>query len=658
MSALPLEVLRECLAYLPYRDLLQCRQVNVALGDTIRHSSQLQLRLHLGENGIQPEREGSKDPERELSRLQKIEERLSKVQFGSSFSQSETFQISVANARYMNLIAIADDDVYLPISIRGEEGFRGITRYPLRDQGAPPEELNFGQLIRHFQVEQAEGCIMVVFLQGHQSIAHGPLALSVMRYALPELPNGYTYVTGQFECSPVSLSGRRKDRGTHHLLEDGAGIFIITLEVQQWSSQEADLAGDSSSDDVHVDWELMTAVTRIDRFHKTAKKALSDMHSLETTMLFLFSSWAPTELSWLPLHTFSPSSDSICGYRLAMTEEIQMGCTAHSENGNQDVKQEYKKVSIYDFSTAHASKVLATAKFDNEEVTGSDIQQALGHLLRDEGYEERAVESLNWTLVKQSRPSVSTSFLSEALEVYVAKTPYTVSTRNVRISPPALPSVLHLTQEYLLFAQSKEQGSWNFQHPLKFALETRLTVYNSRPVRYDSPSCVSNHANVYPTCSGGSIAIMTNHDSGLSAGYRSGGPVALGKEEAFLPAPFLQRDKRLAAIESLPHVAKEQTLDDAEISDGGSSPAVQRPSALSKDMEATDQSHFTSTMVRVSSPRFACESNALKAELAGELPHSVKKNNIQLPPAQGSPVKALIQDRVICTGRSRRLVLV
>jgi hypothetical protein len=38
-------------------------------------------------------------------------------------------------------------------------------------------------------------------------------------------------------------------------------------------SQEADLAGDSSSDDVHVDWELMTAVTRIDRFHKGSQES-------------------------------------------------------------------------------------------------------------------------------------------------------------------------------------------------------------------------------------------------------------------------------------------------------------------------------------------------------------------------------------------------
>jgi hypothetical protein len=37
------------------------------------------------------------------------------------------------------------------------------------------------------------------------------------------------------ECSPVSLSGCRKESRVQHLLEDGAGIVALSLEVQSTS---------------------------------------------------------------------------------------------------------------------------------------------------------------------------------------------------------------------------------------------------------------------------------------------------------------------------------------------------------------------------------------------------------------------------------------
>lgn len=152
--------------YLPHEDLLNCQNVSTALEDIIRHSSKLQLRIHLGENGIQPEQEKPYDHHQELCRLQEIETRLSNVQFGQAFPGSETFQVSATNTGDMHLIAVADeDDVFLPISPPREESIMGIAKYRLSDCRAEPEILSFGRVIRHFQVEPAEGILLVVILE-------------------------------------------------------------------------------------------------------------------------------------------------------------------------------------------------------------------------------------------------------------------------------------------------------------------------------------------------------------------------------------------------------------------------------------------------------------------------------------------------------------
>jgi hypothetical protein len=166
MSILPLDVLRDCMDYLPLKDILTCQRVNLALDDIIRHSSDLRLRRHLGENGIQPDYQAkSQDHHAELYRLQEIENRLSNIQFGRSFPNSETYQVSATNAPDMHLIAIADSDVFLPISQEADAGIiGGIAKYSLSDCKKAPEILQFGRIVRHYQVEPAEGVLLVVFL--------------------------------------------------------------------------------------------------------------------------------------------------------------------------------------------------------------------------------------------------------------------------------------------------------------------------------------------------------------------------------------------------------------------------------------------------------------------------------------------------------------
>lgn len=166
MSGLPLDVLRDCLDYLPLRDVLTCQRVNFALDDIIRHSSDLRLRRHLAENGIHPdERRKSQDHHAELSRLQEIETRLSDVQFGCAFPNSETYQVSATNTPDMHLIAVADSDVFLPISQEDQPGIIvGIAKYSLSDCKKAPEILEFERIVRHFQVDSAEGILLVIFL--------------------------------------------------------------------------------------------------------------------------------------------------------------------------------------------------------------------------------------------------------------------------------------------------------------------------------------------------------------------------------------------------------------------------------------------------------------------------------------------------------------
>lgn len=291
-----------------------------------------------------------------------------------------------------------------------------------------------------------------------------PLAFPVARYALPALPNGFTYITAHFDCSPASLSGCRKDRRNHHLLEDGAGIFSLTLEIQSWypsltAAQEADTSGD-----VHVSWDFMTAIVLNDAFHQAAKKALTSLDREGTIPTVGFSTWASKSLSWLPVHNFAHSRNSICGYRLAMTDDPSTEGSAGIGNFEVGANQQHKSVSIYDFTPAHVMEALSKATEGRSDGEGSatvDVSSSWAIPPSHSHPSGSMYETCDKTVMKQSAPLVASRALSEALAKYGTYSPFIVSTRNVPISPPDLRSVVHLAHRYLLFAQVRGfQTSW------------------------------------------------------------------------------------------------------------------------------------------------------------------------------------------------------
>ncbi|KAJ9093823.1 hypothetical protein QFC20_007036 [Naganishia adeliensis] len=132
------------------------------------NSSELQLRIHLEQNAIRseaPETFVNRPLERqyELQRLSEIQERLSFLQYGQNPDDKRIYQVSASNVSDVNFIAVADGDVFLPVRHPGEEGIQGIARYRLDDCRKAPDILGFGRVVRHYQVDPAEGVLLLVF---------------------------------------------------------------------------------------------------------------------------------------------------------------------------------------------------------------------------------------------------------------------------------------------------------------------------------------------------------------------------------------------------------------------------------------------------------------------------------------------------------------
>lgn len=167
---LPLDILRETLNHLPSKDLLKCQQVCSDLRQLVQNSNELQLRIHLEENGILPAAgNGATNadtlPEQELSRLRSIEERLEKGGFVSSDPKQRSLRLHETNPEAMHLITMANGFLFAPWGYRGSvDGMDGIARYRLDDLSVPPRILQFDQSVRHYQIDPAEGVLLVVFL--------------------------------------------------------------------------------------------------------------------------------------------------------------------------------------------------------------------------------------------------------------------------------------------------------------------------------------------------------------------------------------------------------------------------------------------------------------------------------------------------------------
>jgi hypothetical protein len=167
---LPLDVLRETLNHLDAKDLLKCQQVSSDLRLLVQNSNELQLRMHLEEHGIQPaSRNATTDsganPHTELEKLRGIEARMAEGDFGSSDQKRQSLRLREGNCEAMHLITMANGFLFTPWGYRNSvDGMVGIAQYRLDDLSFPPKILQFEQSIRHYQVDPAEGILLVVFL--------------------------------------------------------------------------------------------------------------------------------------------------------------------------------------------------------------------------------------------------------------------------------------------------------------------------------------------------------------------------------------------------------------------------------------------------------------------------------------------------------------
>lgn len=168
IPALPLDVFRECFQYLESKDLLPCRQVCSLFHRIISDSEELQLRIQLAENGIQPSdmtscsEKTSISISRELSRLRMDESRHRKVRVGQAYGDKTTFQLTATNLADMHMVGLADDFIFVPLQIPHLSGMRGIHRHRTSGIASPPDLIHFEDDVRHFEVDAAEGVLLVV----------------------------------------------------------------------------------------------------------------------------------------------------------------------------------------------------------------------------------------------------------------------------------------------------------------------------------------------------------------------------------------------------------------------------------------------------------------------------------------------------------------
>jgi hypothetical protein len=168
---LPLDVIRETLNHLPSRDLLSCQRVNDDLRQMISNSNELQLRMHLEQNAIQPAAPSNRfsghqqSAQTQLKRLRRVEDRLSKAAYDGPQSRRTSLQLAESNYEAMHFISVADNYIFAPWNYQGSiEGMMGIARYRIDCLDAEPEILHLDRPIRHFQVHPAEGVLLVVSL--------------------------------------------------------------------------------------------------------------------------------------------------------------------------------------------------------------------------------------------------------------------------------------------------------------------------------------------------------------------------------------------------------------------------------------------------------------------------------------------------------------
>lgn len=169
---LPLDILRETLNHLGTKDLLKCQLVCQDFRQLVQDSSELQLRMLLEDNGIQ---EADRDlaessplnVQGELQRLKGIENALSTGDFEHDPERRRLrFLGGEANSEAIHFVTVANGYLFIPWRYRGShEGMGGIARYVLTDLTRPPVILQLDRNIRHYQIDAAEGLLLIVMLE-------------------------------------------------------------------------------------------------------------------------------------------------------------------------------------------------------------------------------------------------------------------------------------------------------------------------------------------------------------------------------------------------------------------------------------------------------------------------------------------------------------
>lgn len=246
-------------------------------------------------------------------------------------------------------------------------------------------------------------------------------------------------------------------------MEDGAGIVVLSLEVQSLPS-ETDHSDDdrAASEEEDVTWDFVTACFSIEPFHKAARFALEhESQVLLESVHQHFASWAKNTLSWLPRQPCPPTHNSICGYRVAMCEDVPLeGTDAESDAG---AKYASRKVFLYDFTPARveaATDGKNSGRMSNSpsSTTASSHKapQSWATQPLDGGMDQLEQTNPNPVerfAVLRLTPCVEPQELADALRKYVTESPYIVCSRNISLSTAGSFYVVHLTYDRLLFAQ-------------------------------------------------------------------------------------------------------------------------------------------------------------------------------------------------------------
>jgi hypothetical protein len=257
-----------------------------------------------------------------------------------------------------------------------------------------------------------------------------------------KLPGGMDSTIARMECSQVSLSGKRKDRGINHLLEDVEGIFTISLG-------RPDPCAVTGRPD-NMEWNIACGMVR--PFHNAAVAALlqkrrsgepgTAREALQTPV-HEYKDWANDMLSWLPAGTEPPTRHAICGYRLA---------TAVNASEEVAPDEKYKAVvrlTIFNFTPAHVARELSAASINCEMADLPETRLGDTQSLA-EGSPADSQPPAASAVITMSSPNRGGQPLFE----HATKSPYLMASRNIRLAARAEgPMVLHLTQDQLVLLQ-------------------------------------------------------------------------------------------------------------------------------------------------------------------------------------------------------------